>query len=112
MLTTVYHITPIFALFSDKFDYKELETANPIFAPIIFFSFTIIMTFILLSFMITIILEGFSEVQVCPLFLSLNVRIIVTVKLSCYEVVRVGRFRGVFSCRLWSLSLFMLGKSR
>jgi len=48
----------------DKFDYQELQDANPIFAPIIFFSFVLLVTFTLLSFMVTIILEGFSAVQV------------------------------------------------
>jgi len=53
----------LFTLMLNKFDYKELEEADAIFAPIIFVSFTFIVTFGLVNFMITIILEGFAEVQ-------------------------------------------------
>ena len=59
--------TVITLFFTDKFDYKELEEANPIFAPIIFMSFTIIVVFMLVSFMITIILDGFALVTVSML---------------------------------------------
>jgi len=48
---------------SDKFDYKSMEQANPVFAPLIFFSFTIIMGFTLISFMLTLIIDGFAVVR-------------------------------------------------
>lgn len=44
----------------NKISYSALQTANPIFAPIIFFTFVIGVNFMLLSFMVTIIMEGFS----------------------------------------------------
>ena len=66
--------------FADKFDYKELEEANYIFAPIIFVSFTFIVTFGLINFMVTIILEGFAEV---------TVSLLITfpfIKCPCYDI--------------------------
>lgn len=65
-MTVMLQLSHLFLclIISDKFDYKELEEADAIFAPIIFVSFTFIVTFGLVNFMITIILEGFAEVQV------------------------------------------------
>ena len=50
-------------LFADKFDYKSMERANPVFAPLIFFTFSVIMGFSLVNFMVSLILEGFTSVQ-------------------------------------------------
>lgn len=52
----------LFTLMLNKFDYEELKDADPTFAPIIFLSFTLLVSFVLVSFMITIILDGFAEV--------------------------------------------------
>ena len=49
---------------ADKFDYQELEAANKFFAATIFVSFTLGVSFILISFMVTIILDGFTQVTV------------------------------------------------
>lgn len=47
----------------DKFDYPVLERANPIFAPIIFLSFVLMMTLALLNFMLTIIMDAYAEIK-------------------------------------------------
>ena len=49
---------------ADKFDYQELDAANKFFAATIFVSFTLGVSFILISFMVTIILDGFTQVTV------------------------------------------------
>ena len=49
--------------FADKFDYPRLRAANPTYAPIMFLAFVVVMTFMLLNFMLTIILDTYSEVR-------------------------------------------------
>lgn len=40
-----------------------MERANPVFAPIIFLTFTISVGFIMVSFMLSLIIEGFTTVR-------------------------------------------------
>lgn len=47
----------------DKFDYKSMEAASPVFAPFIFLTFTVTMGFTLVNFMLSIIIEGFTTVR-------------------------------------------------
>lgn len=40
-----------------------MERANPMFAPLIFFTFSVIMGFTLVSTMVALILDGFASVR-------------------------------------------------
>lgn len=55
--------TSLLLLIVDKFDYKSMERANDIFAPVIFVSFTVTMGWMLINFMLSLIIDGFTTVR-------------------------------------------------
>ncbi|KAF6020742.1 PKD1L2 [Bugula neritina] len=56
-------MSTLFTLMLNKFDYKSMERANPLFAPFIFLTFTVVMGFMLINFMLSLIIEGFTSVN-------------------------------------------------
>jgi len=61
--TFVKSAMTLFSMLLNKFDYPRLRAANPTYAPIMFLAFVVVMTFMLLNFMLTIILDTYSEVR-------------------------------------------------
>lgn len=59
MFISVNHFLTIL----DKFDYKSMEQANKYFAPLIFATFTVTMGFMLVNFMLSLIIDGFTTVR-------------------------------------------------
>jgi len=56
-------MTTLFTLMLNKFDYQSMEAANKIFAPLIFSTFTVTMGFMLVNFMLSLIIDGFTTVR-------------------------------------------------
>jgi len=56
-------MTTLFTLMLNKFDYKSMEQANKYFAPLIFATFTVTMGFMLVNFMLSLIIDGFTTVR-------------------------------------------------
>ena len=52
-----------FDCFSDKFDFYTMEDADKFWGPVFLFMFTLLVTFVLVNFFITIIIEAFVIVK-------------------------------------------------
>ncbi|XP_067928132.1 polycystin-2-like [Watersipora subatra] len=61
--TIISSMSTLFTLMLNKFDYKSMERANPVFAPLIFITFTVSMGFMMVNFMLSLIIEGFTTVR-------------------------------------------------
>ena len=48
---------------SDKFDFTAVRTADRFWAPVIIFMFTLMVSFILINFFLTIIIEAYLRVR-------------------------------------------------
>ena len=53
----------MFNLFSDKFDFKLIREAERVWAPLIMFMFTLFVSFILINFFLTIVIDAFTRVR-------------------------------------------------
>ncbi|XP_074648069.1 polycystin-1-like protein 2 isoform X2 [Tubulanus polymorphus] len=61
--STVRTMETLFVMLLNKFDYKSFEKGSPVFGPVFFFFFTVLVTFVLMNFFISVIMESYYVVK-------------------------------------------------